>query len=149
MNWVNLVGILLNVIIVPLIPIVTIYGFISLILSLIIPRSIRIRPEKLLMDIIYRLSQFWAKYAIFLQSECVWKKYVLVVLFIWLWIFAYWKIYWRKHKAEITPQPPQASADPLTGSKNSSLWGEGDHEVVERLNKNDKIFDEILDETEM
>jgi len=149
MNWVNLVGILLNVIIVPIIPIVTIYGFISLILSLIIKRSIRIRPEKLLMDIIYGLSQFWAKYAIFLQSEDIWKKYVLVVLFIWLWIFAYWKIYHKKHKTETTPQPPQASAAPLTGSKISSLWGEGDREAVERLNKNDKIFDEILDETEI
>ena len=93
MNWVNLVGILLNIIIVPIIPIVTIYGFISLILSLIIKRSIRIRPEKLLMNIIYGLSEIWAKYAIFLQSGDIWKKYVLVVLFIWLWIFAYWKIY--------------------------------------------------------
>ena len=146
MNWVNLVGILLNVIIVPIIPIVTIYGFISLILSLIIPRSIRIRPEKLLMNIIYWLSEFWAKYAIFLQSGDIWKKYILVVLFIWLWIFAYWKIYHKKHKAETTPQPSQASAAPLTGSKISSLWGDGDRKAVERLNKNDKIFDEIMDE---
>ena len=39
---------------------------------------------------------------------------------------------------------PQPSAAPLTGSKISSLSGEGDHEAVERLNKNDKFFDEIL-----
>lgn len=141
MNWVNLVGILLNVIIVPIIPIVTIYGFISLILSLIIPRSIRIRPEKLLMDIIYGLSQIWAKYAIFLQSDAIWKKYILVVLFIWLWIFAYWKIYIKHKKSEANPQP---SAAPLTGSKISSLWKEGDREAVERLNKKNQIFDEIM-----
>ena len=70
-----------------------------------------------------------------------------------------------------TPQPSQASAAPLTGSKKSKkqkisslwdwksrkspLWGGdlegvvGDREAVERLNKNDKIFDKILDETEM
>jgi hypothetical protein len=165
MNWVNLVGIFLNVIIVPIIPIVTIYGFISLVLSLIIKRSIRIRPEKLLMDIIYELSQFWAKYAIFIQSGDIWKKYVLVVLFIWLWIFAYWRIYHKKYKAETTPQPTQASAAPLTGSKISSLWDwksrksplwggdlegvDGDREAVERVNKKNQIFDEILDETEM
>ena len=143
MNWVNLVGIFLNVIIVPIIPIVTIYGFISLILSLIVQRSIRIRPEKLLMDIIYGLSEIWAKYAIFLQSDAIWKKYVLVVLFIWLWIFAYWKIYNKHKKSETTPQP---SAAPLTGSKITSLSGEGDRKAVERLNKKNQIFDEIMDD---
>jgi hypothetical protein len=140
MNWVNLVGILLNVIIVPLIPIVTIYGFISLILSLIIPRSIRIRPEKLLMDIIYWLSEFWAKYAIFLQSWDTWKKYILVVLFVWLWIFAYWKIYRCKSSS-------WANAKDLRwNTQDSSLrseWQDTDKE------KKNQIFDEILDETEM
>jgi len=136
MNWVNLVGILLNVIIVPIIPIVTIYGFISLILSLIIPRSIRIRPEKLLMDIIYGLSQFWAKYAIFLQSGNIWKKYVLVVLFIWLWIFAYWKIY---NKKQISSNPSLSR-----GEKNVPPWQRGKPKAG-GFEKN-QIFDEILDE---
>ena len=141
MNWVNLVGILLNVIIVPIIPIVTIYGFISLILSLIIKRSIRIRPEKLLMDIIYRLSEFWAKYAIFLQSGDVWKKYVLVVLFIWLWIFAYLKIYhyksyWMK----------QSKMNDLRwNTQDSSLRSEWQDKNKENKNQ---IFDEIMDEIE-
>jgi len=139
MNWVNLVGILLNVIIVPIIPIVTIYGFISLILSLIIKRSIRIRPEKLLMDIIYWLSQFWAKYAIFLQSGDIWKKYILVVLFIWLWIFAYWKIY---HKKQISPNPSLSKVE-----KNVPTWQRGKPKAG-GFEKN-QIFDEILDETEM
>ena len=129
MNWVNLVGIFLNVIIVPIIPIVTIYGFISLILSLIVQRSIRIRPEKLLMDIIYGLSQIWAKYAIFLQSDTIWKKYVLIVLFIWLWIFAYWKIYRRK--SSWTKQYDSLAKD--------SEW--------QNKEKKNQIFDEIIDET--
>ena len=131
MNWVNLVWILLNVIIVPIIPIVTIYGFISLILSLIVQRSIRIRPEKLLMDVIYGLSEIWAKYAIFLQSDAIWKKYVLVVLFIWLWVFAYWKIY--KRKASRTNQDTQDSL------AKDSEW--------QNKEKKNQIFDEIIDET--
>ena len=135
MNWVNLVGILLNIIIVPIIPIVTIYGFISLILSSIIKRSIRIRPEKLLMNIIYGLSQFWAKYAIFLQSGDIWKKYVLVVLFIWIWIFAYLRIY---HKKQISPNPSLSR-----GEKNISPWQRGKPKAG-GFEKN-QIFDEILD----
>jgi NAD-dependent DNA ligase len=39
--------------------------------------------------------------------------------------------WWVHFSAETTPQP---SAAPLTGSEISSLSGEGDHEVVERLN---------------
>jgi len=151
MNWVNLVGILLNVIIVPIIPIVTIYGFISLILSLIIKRSIRIRPEKLLMNIIYGLSEFWAKYAIFLQSGDVWKKYVLVVLFIWLWIFAYLRIYHRKSSSWTKVNNPGKSPlligegkgevhnkTPMDSSAKASEWQE----------KKNQIFDEIMDEIE-
>jgi len=149
MNWVNLVGILLNVIIVPLIPIVTIYGFISLILSLIIPRSIRIRPEKLLMNVIYGLSEFWAKYAIFLQSWDTWKKYILVVLFVWLWIFAYWRIYHRK---------PSSWANAKDSAKFPLLIGEGKGEVhndtpmdssakaSEWQKKKNQVFDEVLDD---
>ena len=145
MNWVNLVGIFLNVIIVPIIPIVTIYGFISLILSLIIKRTIRIRPEKLLMDIIYGLSQFWAKYAIFLQSGDIWKKYVLVVLFIWLWIFSYWKIYW-KYKCVISNESEKSSKHkenntPMDSSAKASEWQDKE--------KKNQIFDEIIDETEL
>ncbi len=139
MNWVNLVGILLNVIIVPIIPIVTIYGFISLILSLIIKRSFWIRPEKLLMDIIYWLSQIGAKYAIFLQSGDTWKKYVFVALFIWLWIFAYWKIY---KKQQISPNPSLSR-----GEKNVPPWQRGKPKAGE-FEKN-QIFDEIVDETEI
>ena len=93
MNWVNLVWIFLNIIIMPIIPIVTIYGFVSLILSLIVQRNIRIRPEKLLMDIIYWLSEIGAEYAIFLHSDVMWKKYILVWLFICLGAFVYLKIY--------------------------------------------------------
>ena len=150
MNWVNLVGILLNVIIVPIIPIVTIYGFISLILSLIIKRSIRIRPEKLLMDIIYGLSEFWAKYAIFLQSVDIWKKYVLVVLFIWLWIFAYLRIYHRKSSSwakylEWNTQDSSLRSEWQIWSKVDSSAKASEWQNKEKKNQ---VFDEIMDEIE-
>ena len=137
MNWVNLVGILLNVIIVPIIPIVTIYGFISLVLSLIIKRSIWIWPEKLLMDIIYWLSQIWAKYAIFLQSDAIWKKYILVILFIWLWIFAYWKAYHRKSSW----MKQSEMKDLRWNTQDSSLRSEW-----QTREKKKQIFDEIMDD---
>ena len=152
MNWVNLVGILLNIIIVPIIPIVTIYGFISLILSLIIKRSIRIRPEKLLMNIIYGLSQFWAKYAIFLQSGDIWKKYVLVILFIWLWIFSYWKIYGRKNASLNKGGAEQSEAVGFNSHDKKippTLLNKGGWNVSEWQEKKNQIFDEILDETQI
>ena len=156
MNWVNLVGIVLNIIIVPIIPIVTIYGFISLILSLIIKRNIRIRPEKLLMDIIYGLSEFWAKYAIFLQSGEIWKKYVVVILFVWLWIFAYWKIYYRKSSSwakakdpgNMTPMDSSLRSKWQTWSKMDSSAKASEWQNKDKEKKN-QIFDKILDETEM
>jgi hypothetical protein len=56
------------------------------------------------------------------------------------------RIYRRKDKAKTAPQP---SAAPLTGSKITSLSGEGDREAVERLNKKNQIFDEVVDDAEM
>lgn len=96
MNWINLVWIILNVFIVPLVPIVTIYGFASTILSLITKRTFRIIPEKLLMDLIYRLSNIWSDYAIFIQSNELRKKYIICAIFAILWIYTYYKIYNQK-----------------------------------------------------
>jgi hypothetical protein len=58
MDGVNVVGILLNVIIVPLIPIITIYGFASLVLYAIVQRGGRVWIEVLLMKVVYGLSEF-------------------------------------------------------------------------------------------
>ena len=92
MNGVNLVGILLNVIIVPLIPIITIYGFASLLLYALVSRGGWVRVEVLLMKVVYGLSTFGAKYAIFVQARNLVAKYVLVVLFVGLGIWGYWKV---------------------------------------------------------
>ncbi len=58
MNGVNLVGILLNFLIVPLVPIITVMGMVSLLLYAIFPLGIWLIPEKLLMGLIFGLVKF-------------------------------------------------------------------------------------------
>lgn len=93
MNGVNLIGILLNIIIVPIIPVVTIYGFASLILYWLIAWNGWTWIEVLIMKCIYRLSEVWANYAIFVQAKNLVAKYVIMVLFVILWGIAYWELH--------------------------------------------------------
>jgi len=58
MNGVNLVGILLNVVIVPIIPVVSIYGFASLLLYRIVAWNGWTWVEVVIMKGIYWLSEF-------------------------------------------------------------------------------------------
>ena len=113
MNGVNLVGIVLNVIIVPMVPIITIYGFASLFLYAIVQRGGRIRVEVLLMKVVYALSTFGAQYAIFLQAKHVVAKYALAVLFVGLAIRAYVHAMKKKEKTKnLTSEgkPPKPDA---------------------------------------
>jgi hypothetical protein len=86
----------LNVVIVPLIPVITIYGFASLLLYAIIAWNGWVWVEVLLMKLVYVLSQFGAEYAIFVQARNVVAKYVLVVLFVGLGIWGYRKVMRKK-----------------------------------------------------
>ncbi|MDD2536958.1 MAG: ComEC/Rec2 family competence protein [Candidatus Absconditabacteria bacterium] len=101
MNGVNLVGILLNIIIVPIIPVVTIYGFVALLTYAIIPRSGWTCPEMFLMEIIYQLSNMGAKYAIFVQAKGLFAKYVIVVLFVVLGVWGYKRLMNKKNPRRI------------------------------------------------
>jgi flagellar biogenesis protein FliO len=96
MNGVNIVGIVLNIIIVPLIPVITIYGFASLVLYALMQREGRMWVEVFLMKIVYGLSVFGERYAIFLQAKNVVAKYVLVVAFVGLGIWVYRKVVEKK-----------------------------------------------------
>ena len=82
MWWTNLLGIVANFFVSPIIAIVMIYGFISTILFNILPRNIFIIPEKRLINYIYRISWNTAKFGLFLSANWNWIKYVLLVLFI-------------------------------------------------------------------
>ena len=104
--------------------------------------------KKTAQDIEKFLQEKWAKNLseieeiltneeLMLQIDWIWEKTIIALKEFfankqvkamlekleWLWMI---------FSTETTPQP---SAAPLTGSKISSLWGEGDHEVVERLSK--------------
>ena len=82
MWWTNLLGIVANFFVSPIIAIVMIYGFISTILFNILPLNIFILPEKWLIDYIYRISQTTAKFGLFLSANGNWIKYVLLILFV-------------------------------------------------------------------
>jgi competence protein ComEC len=87
MNGVNLIGVVLNVIIVPLVPVITIYGFASLFLWAIIQRGGRVWVEVMLMKFVYLLSELGARYAIFVQAKNLFAKYMLVVIFVGIGIW--------------------------------------------------------------
>ena len=82
MWWTNLLWIVANFFVSPIIAIVMIYGFISTILFNILPRNIFILPEKRLIDYIYRISKTTAKFGIYLHANGSWIVYLLLILFI-------------------------------------------------------------------
>jgi len=100
MNGVNLTGVVLNLFIVPLIPLITIYGFGSGLIFYLLPREGWIEIEKWLMDIVFSFSQFGAKYAIFFQAKNTLFQYLFLVFFVWLLLFLYIQIY-KKHQYEV------------------------------------------------
>ena len=85
MWWTNLLWIVANFFVSPIIAIVMIYGFISTILFKILPRNIVILPEKWLIDYIYRISKITAKFGIYLHANWTWIVYALLILFV-VWI---------------------------------------------------------------
>jgi len=88
----NLTWIIANFLVVPIIAIVMIYWFISTILFQIIPREIRLRPEKILINYIYSISDLAVQWWVYLQAEWLWIKYAL------LWLFVVWLILERRKK---------------------------------------------------
>jgi hypothetical protein len=88
----NLTWIIANFLVVPIIAIVMIYWFISTILFQIIPREIRLRPEKILINYIYSISDLAVQWWVYLQAEWFWIKYAL------LWLFVVWLILERRKK---------------------------------------------------
>ena len=90
----NLTWIIANFLVVPIIAIVMIYWFISTILFQIIAREIWLRPEKILINYIYSISDLAVKWWVYLQAEWAWIKYVL------LWLFVLWLLFERGKKPQ-------------------------------------------------
>ena len=82
MWWTNLLWIVANFFVSPIIAIVMIYGFISTILFNILSWNIFILPEKWLIDYIYRISQTTTKFWIYLHANGSWIVYLMLILFI-------------------------------------------------------------------
>ena len=100
-------------IIIPLVPIITIYGFASLFLYAIVQRGGRIWAEVLLMKVVYGLSGWGAKYAIFVQAKNVVAKYVIVVLFVGLGILGYWGVVMGKKEKDSRIKGKKKKSDTL------------------------------------
>jgi hypothetical protein len=81
MWWTNLLSIIANFFVTPIIAVVMIYGFISTILYGIIPRDFWLRPEKILINYIYRISDLTIKYGLYIQAVWDWVKWILLILF--------------------------------------------------------------------
>jgi ComEC/Rec2-related protein len=88
----NLTWIIANFLVVPIVAVVMIYGFISTMLFKIIPREIRLRPQKILLNYIYFISDLAQKFWVYLQAEWTWIKYTL------LWLFIIWLVLERRKK---------------------------------------------------
>ena len=81
MWWTNLLGIIANFFVTPIIAIVMIYGFISTILYWIIPRNLWLRPEKILIDYIYLISNITVKRWLYINAVWDRVKWILLILF--------------------------------------------------------------------
>ena len=85
MGTTNLTWIIANFLVVPIVAVVMIYWFISTVLFQIIPRNIRLLPEKWLLNYVYLMSDLAQEFWIYLHAEGTWIKYFLLALFIvWL-----------------------------------------------------------------
>ena len=81
MWWTNLLGIIANFFVTPIIAIVMIYGFISTILYWIIPRNLWLWPEKILIDYIYLISNITVKRGLYINAVWDRVKWILLILF--------------------------------------------------------------------
>lgn len=98
MGKTNLTWIIANFLVVPIIAIVMIYGFVSTMLFQLFPREFILRPEKMLTQYIYFISDLaWNRW-VYLQAEWSWIKYALLIL------FAIWFVSERLRKCVDTPK---------------------------------------------
>ncbi len=108
MNGVNLTGVLLNLFIIPLIPIITIYGFWSLLLYFLLPRSFWPQLEIFVMDFVFSASHLWSDYALFLQAKNNLAKYLFMVYALCLIVLSYRSFFvnkpWKTGNHQKNPQ---------------------------------------------
>ncbi len=82
MGSMNLAGILANFIVLPVVPFVMIYWFISLFLFKLFSREWILWIEEILIQYIYRVSDVVSIYWVYVQVDFWWFKYLLLVCFL-------------------------------------------------------------------
>ncbi len=88
MGKINLVWFITNLFVLPIVPFVMIYGFISIFLYSLLPRSGFIYIQELLIDYIYKISEIGSDYWIYLLVNDYKIKYLILILFI-IWLIIY------------------------------------------------------------
>ncbi|MCX6824412.1 MAG: ComEC/Rec2 family competence protein [candidate division SR1 bacterium] len=100
MGKINLLGIIGNVFVLPLVPFVMIYGFVSVWLYLLLGWEWLRWMEKILVQYIYKISDLLSQYGLYLTVSGLRFKYVILLIFIGF--FIYWKT-----KKDILPISPK------------------------------------------
>lgn len=93
---INLMGMFANLLILPIVPLVMIYGFFSVYLYQIFYREFILNLEKLLINYIYRISEFTVNHWIYLTVQWNWIKYFILLFFLIIFL----KFRFKKEKEE-------------------------------------------------
>lgn len=83
---INLIGVFANLLILPIVPFVMIYGFFSVFLYQTFHREWIINIEKILINYIYWISEFTVQNGIYLTVEWNWIKYFILCFFLFLFL---------------------------------------------------------------
>lgn len=81
-NKINLISIFWNLLILPIIPFVMIYGFFSVFLFDLTWWQFILKIEEILINYIFAISDLVSKWGIYLSLEADWLKYGLIVIFV-------------------------------------------------------------------
>lgn len=99
MGKINLLSIIGNLFVLPIVPFVMIYGFISIYLHQFLGWSRLLWIEKICVEYIYKISELLSMYGVFLKVSWLWMKYLLLVMF--LAGFVWWRLKdWKEEKGE-------------------------------------------------
>ena len=86
MGKMNLLGIVGNLFVLPIVPFVMIYGFFSVWLYQIFHRSRLLWVEKILVIYIYKISELLTTYGLYISVTGLWVKYLFLAWFLTLFI---------------------------------------------------------------
>lgn len=88
MGKINLLWLLANIPVIPLVPFIMIYGFISILLYPLVHWEWILRIEKMWVEYIYMISKVTAKFGIYLLADSEWIKYILLGITILFFVYA-------------------------------------------------------------